>query len=107
MSKPKLNLYLGCNGAAYRDGFILCNSCRNIILDINSIEKDNRDKVIDFLDNAANLFTMPTESNVKAFNIINLLHKKFSIFRQDSIINFQKFFQTHKECGVYLMIITE
>lgn len=103
----KLNLYLGCNGNADKEGFTFCNSCNNILLDISSLESSKRDKVMDFLDKAANLFSGPVENNNKAFNVINFLHRDFGIFSGDQILRIQKFFQIHKECGVYLVIIPE
>ena len=103
----KLNLYLGCNGNADKSGFVYCTSCSNILIDISSLEEQKRDKVMDFLDKAAGLFSGPVENHSKSFNIINFLHRDFGIFEKDHIIQIQKFFQIHKECGIYLVIIPE
>ena len=62
---------------------------------------------MDFLDKVANLFSGPVENNNKAFNVINFLHRDFGIFSGDKILKIQKFFQAHKECGIYLVIIPE
>jgi len=106
-SNSKLNLYLGCNGNADRNGFTLCMSCENNILDIYSLNDIIRDKVILFLERTANLSAGPVENNSKAFNIINLLNKDYNLFSESKIINIQKFFQIHKECGIYLTVIQE
>ena len=62
---------------------------------------------MDFLDKAANLFSGPVENNNKAFNVINFLHRDFGIFSGDQILRIQKFFQIHKECGIYLVLVPE
>ncbi len=103
----KLNLYLGCNGNADKDGFIYCRANNNLLLDISSLSEDKREKVMDFLDKAAGLFSGPIENYSKAFNVINFLHRDFGIFKGDQIIKIQKFFQMHKECGVYLVLLLE
>jgi len=103
----KLNLYLGCNGHADKDGFIYCSSNNNLLLDITSIHPDKRDKVIDFLEGAAGLFSGPIENYNKSFNVINFLHRDFGIFKGDQILKIQKYFQIHKECGIYLVLIPE
>lgn len=97
-----LNLYIGCNGNANKDGFVFCKSCINLLVDIEKVS-DNQ-KVIKFLDNAAGLFSGPIQNHSKAFNTLNLLHKNFSIFNEEKILCIQKFFIQHKECGVYIAL---
>ena len=102
-----LNLYLGCNGNADKDGFTFCNSCNNLLLDLNKLEDGKREKVIHFLDTAANLFSGPIENYNKAFNVINFLHRDFGILNLERVVKVQKFFHIHKECGIFLIIIPE
>lgn len=103
----KLNLYLGCNGNADKDGFVYCSSNNNLLLDISSLPEDKVNKVMDFLDKAAGLFSGPIENHNKAFNVINFLHRDFGIFKGDQVLKIQKYFQIHKECGIYLVLIPE
>lgn len=103
----KLKLYLGCNGNADRDGFTYCVSCSNLLVSIPTIDEIERDKVLDFLDRGANIFSGPIEDNNKAFNVINILFRDFGLFDKDKILKIQKFFQIHKECGIYLVLLPE
>lgn len=103
----KLNLYVGCNGNADRERFVYCSSCRNKLIEITGLEALKRDKVMDFLDKAAGLFNGPVENHNKAFNIINMLYRDFGIFEIAQIMKIQQFFQQHKQCGVYIVLIPE
>ncbi len=98
---------MGCNGNANKDGFTFCKSCNNYLIDVTSLEETKRDKVIDFLDKVGNLFSGPIENNNKAFNVINYLYRDFSLFEKELILNIQKFFLLHKECGIYLALVPE
>lgn len=103
----KLNLYLGCNGNADKDGFVYCSSNNNLLLDLSTAPVEKQQKLMNFLDSAADLFSGPIENYNKAFNVINFLHRDFGIFKGDQILKIQKFFQMHKECGIYLVLIPE
>ena len=101
----KLNLYIGCNGNANNEGFVFCKSCTNFLIDIETVH--DKEKVKSFLDKAANLFSGPIENHSKAFNTLNYLHKNFNIFDTNKIITIQKFFNQHKECGVFIVLLPE
>ena len=101
----KLNLYIGCNGNANKDGFVFCKSCSNLLIDIETVQE--KEKVINFLDKAAGLFSGPIENHSKAFNTLNYIHKNFHIFNEDKILSIQKFFNQHKECGVFIVLLPE
>ncbi len=105
----RVNLYLCCNGHADSSGFTFCNSTRNLIIDLSSVETENIDtkKLIDFIKNATGLFDGPVISHNKSFNIINILYREFGLFLQEDIIKMQKYFIMHKDCGVYLELIVE
>lgn len=103
----KLKLHLGCNGNAERCGFTYCKSCSNFLVELSSLEEIKRDKILTFLDKSADLFSKPIEDNNKAFNVINILYRDFGLFDKDKIIKIQKFFQIHKECGIYLVLLPE
>ena len=105
----KVNLYLCCNGHADSLGFTYCNSTRNLILNLSSVDTENIDtkKLIDFLKNAAGIFDGPVISNNKSFNIINMLYREFGLFSHEDITKMQKYFIMHKDCGVYLELIAE
>jgi hypothetical protein len=105
----RVNLYLCCNGHADSLGFTYCNSTRNLILDLSSVDTENIDtkKLIDFIKNATGLFDGPVISNNKSFNIINLLHRDFGLFSKEYVLKMQKYFIMHKDCGVYLELIVE
>lgn len=102
----KLSLYIGCNGLC-ENNFVFCSSQQNLILDVLELPKEKINDVIKFLNDAANLFDGPIVSYTKAFNVINLLNKNFQIFESKKIVNIQKFFQMHKECSIYLILVPE
>lgn len=103
----KLNLYVGCNGNADKERFVFCGSCRNKLIEITGLEPTKRDKVMDFLDKVGGLFGGPVENHNKAFNIINMLYRDFGLFEIAQILKIQQFFQQHKQCGVYIVLIPE
>jgi hypothetical protein len=69
--------------------------------------KDDIEKLYSFLDKAAGLFDGPVTDANKAFNTINLLHKKFNLFDDQKIIQIQYFFKIHRDCGLFLELIPE
>lgn len=104
MKKLSAYLVLGCNGCQQND-FILCNSIKNIILDIETIDDDKYNKIIFFLENACGLFDYKITDHNKVTNSLALMHKTFEIFEEDILIKIQKFMKLHKECGLYLYLI--
>lgn len=76
-------------------------------MDVSILEEWKRIKVMDFLDRGAGLFSGPVEDHNKAFNVLNILYRDFGIIDMDLVVKIQKFFQQHKECGVYVVLIPE
>ncbi len=100
-------LLLGCNGRASSDKFIFCNSVANPVISLSKINKEKREKVISFLDNACSLFDGVCHNYNKCINIINMLFRQFGIISEESLHEIQAFIRMHKTCGIYIMLIME
>ena len=100
----KACLVLGCNGLRHQN-FTLCNGVENKILDLNEIEESDYIKTIDFLDNACGLFDSPIFDHNKCANTLSLLYKNYTPYDPKKLNNIQAFIKTHKDCGIWLMLI--
>lgn len=99
-----VNLIFGCHGHKDSSGFIQCNSCSNILFNFKEIPREDLNTVIDFLDNACNLFDYICNDTTKTINILNLMQKKYYKFPENKLHSIQYFMKQHKACGLYLMI---
>ena len=102
-----MNAYilLGCNGYVGKDSFLFCKSVKNPIIDLSKITKDEREKIINFLDDACGLFDSVCYNYNKCINIINMLYRQFGIISEESLHEIQAFLKMHKMCGIYIMLI--
>lgn len=102
----RLSLYLvlGCNGSRDQE-FVYCHSTDNIILDFDKLDDDTYYKVIDFLDNACDLFDGPINDYNKVTNTISLLFKTFKVIEQINLYKIQKYLKMHHNCGLYLILL--
>ena len=98
-------LVLGCNGHIDKNGMVYCNSVSNPILDLSKIPEDKKDKLLSFLENGCKLFDSPCHDQNMVGNIINLMHKNFSVINEPLIPSIQMFLKMHKVCGLYLALI--
>ena len=98
-------ILLGCNGRASSEKFIFCNSVANPIINLKNLKKEDKEKVINFLDNACGLFDGVCHNYSKCINIINMLYRQFSIISEESLHEVQAFIRMHKSCGIYIMLI--
>ena len=98
-------LILGCNGHTDSAGFVYCESASNALVDLSKINKETREKLFGFLENACGLFDSPCYDYNKCVNIINLLYRQFSIIDDDMLHRVQAFLRMHKKCGLYVMLI--
>lgn len=100
----KAYLVFGCNGLRHQN-FLLCGGVSNKVLDLENMDKENYPKILDFLDNVCGLFDSPIFDHNKCSNILSLLYKDYLPQDQKTLNNIQAFIKTHKECGIYLMLI--
>lgn len=98
-------LVLGCNGSKISKNFTLCKGVSNPIIDLSSLSESNYLEIIDFFDNACNLFDTTMNDYNKCINTIAYLHRKHEAFSKDTINNIQSFTKMHKDCGIWIMLI--
>jgi len=98
-------LLLGCNGHIDKERFKYCGSTCNPIVDLSSINPEDKEKIFNFLENACGLFDAPCYDYNKCVNIVNFLYRQFSIIDEDGLHKIQAFLKMHKMCGLYVMLI--
>lgn len=101
----KACLVLGCNGLRHQN-FCLCTGVENNIIDLEKIDdKDDYKKLLDFFDNACNLFDSAMNDYNKCVNTLSLLYKSYNSYDQKTLNNVQAFIKTHKDCGIWISLI--
>ena len=98
-------LVLGCNGFKGSDGFIQCHGVENPIIDLSIITQENYESLLEFFDNACDLFSRPMNSHNKCVNTLGILYRKYKVYDEAMLHNIQSFIKTHKKCGVWLMLV--
>jgi hypothetical protein len=98
-------LVLGCNGLAGKDGFLMCNGIENPIVDLTILEEDHYNSLIEFLDDACDLFSSPVNDYNKCVNTLSLLYKNYDAYNKEMLHNVQAFLKTHKSCGIWIMLV--
>lgn len=98
-------LVLGCTGSATPKGFVSCHGIENPIIDLAKIEEQDYEPLIDFLDNACDLFSAPMNDYNKCVNTLSYLYKNHNAYDKDMLHSIQHFLQMHKLCGVWLTLI--
>jgi len=98
-------LLLSCNGLKEKNGFIHCSGVSNHFLDLSEVEKEKYRKLLDFLENACDLFERPMYKYNKCLNAINFLHREFEVIDKETLLQLHKFLKTHKECGTFIMLV--
>ena len=101
----KACLVLGCNGFVGADGFKSCLKIENVIMDLAQLNDLQYIAILDFLENACDLFTMPMYDYNKCVNSLSLLYKNYDAFNQSMLFNIQAFLKMHRQCGVWLMLV--
>ena len=97
-------LVLGCNGAQSPDGFLSCCSVENPIVDLTKVSDDQYQRLLDFFDNACDLFNAPMNDYNKCVNTLSYLYKHHGAYDQRMLYNIQHFLKMHKECGIWLVL---
>lgn len=98
-------LLLGCHGLGDKDGYVYCRGVANPVINLSYLGGKEKEKVIQFFDDACGLFDAPCNDYNKCINIINFLYKKFSIIEEEKLHKIQSFIRMHKTCGIYMMLI--
>lgn len=98
-------LILGCNGFKSEDGFQHCNSIYNVILDMDTLDQNEYNEIINFLDQACDLFSSPMYDYNKCTNALSLLYKNYKVFDIKKLHNIQAFLKNHKTCGIWIMLL--
>jgi hypothetical protein len=101
----KAYLVLGCNGLTSPDKFIFCNGIQNPIIDLTRLSEDQYLELLNFFDNACDLFNSPMNDYNKCVNTLSLLYKNYNAYDQTMLSNIQSFIKNHKGCGIWLMLI--
>ena len=98
-------LVLGCNGSGVSKDFVFCHGVKSPIIDLSSLDKEKYLELLDFLDNACNLFDSVMLDYNKCVNTISFLHKKFDLYDQKTLNRIQTFIKMHKDCGIFLTLV--
>lgn len=98
-------LILGCNGYCDSNGFIYCAGASNLILELINLNDEDYKKVVDFLDNAAGLFSSTVDDYNKCSNVLNMLYKNFKVIKPEMLTNIQYYLNMHKVCRPYLSLV--
>ncbi len=98
-------LVLGCNGFIGEDGFRTCHGVENSILDLTEVPEENYDSLLEFFDNACDLFNRPMNDYNKCVNTLSLLYKTHNAYDKRTLHNIQNFLKMHKQCGVWLILV--
>lgn len=98
-------LILGCNGFTERDGFVHCTGAVNHVLDLSKIEAGTYGRVVNFFENACDLFENPMYNYNKCCNTLVMLHRDFGVIAHENLLSIQKFLRMHRECGVCLVLM--
>lgn len=101
----KVCLVLGCNGFIGVDGFRSCLKIENVIVDLTMLDERQYFIILDFLENACDLFISPMFDYNKCVNSLSLLYKTYNAFNQAMLFNVQAFLKMHRQCGVWLMLV--
>jgi hypothetical protein len=97
-------LMLGCNNLVI-DDFVFCHKIQNIIFDLDSFDDEHYSRIIEFLDNACDLFNYIMSDYNKCVNAISLLYRNYNAFDQKMLNNIQSFLKKHKDCGIWLVLV--
>jgi hypothetical protein len=98
-------LVLGCNGFIGEDGFRSCYGIENPIIDLTKVPEDEYNSLLEFLDNACDLFSRPINDYNKCVNTLSLLYKIHNAYDKQMLHNIQNFLKMHKQCGVSLILV--
>ena len=94
-------LVLGCEGQQH-NGFYLCHSVKNTILDLESIERsDDHFAVIKYLDQVVKIFDSPCNK----YNVItNAIYKLYQmdIINEELYQSISYFYKIHAKCSLIL-----
>lgn len=104
-SRLKACLVLGCNGSIVKEDFCLCRGVQNTIIDLTNLEDEHYIRILDFLDQACDLFSSPVYDYNKCVNVLSLLYRNYDGFNQQTLMNVQAFLKTHRSCGIWIMLI--
>jgi len=102
-----LNAYLilGCNRHTDNEGFNYSESVSNPIVDLHKVDKEIRENVTTFLDDACGLFDAPIFNYNKCINTINFLYRHFGIISEEGLAKIQSFIRMHRRGGIFLILI--
>ena len=98
-------LLLGCNGLVDGEGYLYCHSTVNEIVDLSSMPRAKKERVVNFLDKACDLFEAPCYDYNKCINTINFLYRQFDAISEDRLHKIQSYIRMHRACGIYIMLI--
>lgn len=104
MVKIQAYVILGCNGFKNKT-FKYCNGIINPIIDLDKIPDDIYEDFVNFLERSCELFDGPVLDHNKCSNILNMIHKKYSLYSNEKLIDIQKFLKMHKDCGIFINLV--
>ena len=98
-------LVLGCNSYVSREGFRTCHGVENPIIYLDFIPEEDYNGLLEFFDNACDLFSRPINDYNKCVNTLSLLYKNYNGYDKKMLQNIQAFLKMHKQCGIWLMLV--
>lgn len=101
------SLVLCSNEYQDKENFKYASTICNKILYLNKIEKEKKEKVIVFLDDACGLFDNHIYDYNKISNILKMLHTNFEVISEDVLLKIQKFLLMYKHFGLSLFLVPE
>lgn len=104
-NRLKACLVLGCNGCYTANGFLNCSSVENVIFDFDSFTDEKYLEILDFLENACDLFSVQMNDYNKCVNSLSLLYRNYQAYNQSMLYDIQAFFKIHKACGIWIIIV--
>lgn len=104
-NRLKAYLVLGCNSFTSSDGFVFCHGVQNPIIDLTKFPEEKYSELVDFFDNACDLFNRPINDYNKCVNTLSFLYKKYDAYDQKMLSNIQTFVKNYKDCGIWLSLV--
>jgi hypothetical protein len=104
-NRLKAYLVLGCNGLVSLDNFVYCKGVENPIIDLDNLSNEQYLQILEFFDNACNLFSSVVHDYNKCKNILSMLYTSYNAYDQKKLLHIQSFVKNHRECGIWLMLI--
>lgn len=105
-NRLSLYLVLGCNGSR-EEQFTYCHTTENILLDLATLSDSDYNIVVDFLDDACELFDGPIGDQNKVANIISILYRTFKVINDITLYKTQRYLKMHRDCGMYLVLLLQ